>query len=603
VVVPVAAAAIRAASGAARGARAVGVGGRKVAVGGKRAVGAGARATRAVGKPGARAVGRAPRQIRRAAAGRGPGTGAPGSRRPDPVQQLTKATRSGRSGRPSPARGGRRGVVGRGVNVARRGARLADAGLTPAKRAMGMTGRGVGAAGLMGGGIRRRLGDAQGGRAAGTGAQFAAVAAGTGLWAAWRSGRVAVKAARFAARRIPGRRGLKLTLILVVLLGLLVVTTSAAYKRQGDADQRTRAELAAGVAAVGAAWEESQSRGCGSSREQGQVGDDIRFAEVFNRTAELGVDPRLVAAVAAQESGFDPDAVLQASAAGIMQFVEGTARSWGLRADDSLLTPAFREDPDPRLDERFDPAKAIPAGARLLASLHDEFAGADDYWVYDEEGWDPAWQLALAGYNAGSGAVRSRRGIPPFPETRNYVRAIMQGWERYREEYPAGELADEGGTSADSDSAGCGVVTGNADRQAIVARARIWTEDENVPYSQSAFYPRPGDFPQGTLGWRQDCSGFVSMTWQLDVNATTVTLDSTYAVPIERDELLAGDVILKPQSGSAGHVVLFERWDEDPDYYWGYEQTAGEGTTVHRRIPYPYFHPTGYSPYRSRALA
>lgn len=137
------------------------------------------------------------------------------------------------------------------------------------------------------------------------------------------------------------------------------------------------------------------------------------------------------------------------------------------------------------------------------------------------------------------------------------------------------------------------------DRQEILARAASWlgADGQGVPYSMSAYHD----------GWRTDCSGYVSMAWNLrtdqgdKINATTVTLDSTHAVPIARSQLQPGDLILKPAAGGDGHAVLFERWDADPGYYWAYEQ-AGSTGTVHRRIRYPYGGAPGYAPYRSRAL-
>lgn len=117
------------------------------------------------------------------------------------------------------------------------------------------------------------------------------------------------------------------------------------------------------------------------------------------------VTPALLAAQLHQESGFRSDAVSTAGAQGVAQFMPGTWRTWG--ADRDGVGAA-----DP-----FDPADAIPADARALCSMVGMAtrAGLDG----------PPVALALAGYNAGWGAVLRYRGIPPYPQTRQYVRAIL----------------------------------------------------------------------------------------------------------------------------------------------------------------------------------
>lgn len=157
-------------------------------------------------------------------------------------------------------------------------------------------------------------------------------------------------------------------------------------------------------------------------------------------------------------------------------------------------------------------------------------------------------------------------------------------------------------------------VDAGPERQAIIQRAYSWlnancpetpalqvdheTMNCGMPYSQAATRD----------GWRTDCSGYVSMAWNLDrpeipTGADTVALGSTYAVPIDKEELLPGDILLKPDPGNLGHVVLFEGWANDEHTeYWGLEQAGSPDETVRRRIPYPYFSPN-YVPYRSNHLA
>jgi hypothetical protein len=123
------------------------------------------------------------------------------------------------------------------------------------------------------------------------------------------------------------------------------------------------------------------------------------YASLFTRAgAQYGVDPALLAAVAKTESGFSPSAVSVAGAKGLMQLMPGTAASLGV---------------DP-----LDPAQAVDGSARLLKQLLGRFGGRVD--------------LALAGYNAGPGAVDRYGGVPPYAETRTYVQRVTSAWEAYR---------------------------------------------------------------------------------------------------------------------------------------------------------------------------
>ena len=106
--------------------------------------------------------------------------------------------------------------------------------------------------------------------------------------------------------------------------------------------------------------------------------------------ARYGVSPQLLSAVAKNESGYDPTAVSPAGAQGLMQLMPSTAQGLGV---------------DP-----LDPAQAIDGAARLLAGHLQKFGSVD---------------LAVAAYNAGGGAVTRYGGIPPFPETQNYVRRVL----------------------------------------------------------------------------------------------------------------------------------------------------------------------------------
>jgi len=123
----------------------------------------------------------------------------------------------------------------------------------------------------------------------------------------------------------------------------------------------------------------------------------------------------------------------------------------------------------------------------------------------------------------------------------------------------------------------------------MIARAQVWVE-KKVPYNQGAEYD----------GYREDCSGYVSMAWETaKPGYTTFTLPQI-SKPISKDDLQPGDVLLC----TTEHVVLFGGWsDASKTQYVAYEETKpGEGT-VKRVTPYPYWYNTGcFKPYRFNSV-
>ncbi len=102
------------------------------------------------------------------------------------------------------------------------------------------------------------------------------------------------------------------------------------------------------------------------------------------------VPPSLFVRLVTQESAWNPNAVSHKGAIGLAQLMPGTAKLLGVNP--------------------YDPRENLEGGARYLRQQYETFG---------------SWQLALAAYNAGPGAVRQHGGVPPYRETRNYVKAIL----------------------------------------------------------------------------------------------------------------------------------------------------------------------------------
>lgn len=123
--------------------------------------------------------------------------------------------------------------------------------------------------------------------------------------------------------------------------------------------------------------------------------DDVPYSGIINAKCEkYGVDPNLVRSIIKAESDFNPSAVSNKGARGLMQLMPSTAADMGVR-------------------KIFDPAQNIDGGVKYLRYLLHCFNG-------DVE-------LSVAAYNCGQGRViRNGMCVPAIPETRNYVRKVMR---------------------------------------------------------------------------------------------------------------------------------------------------------------------------------
>jgi soluble lytic murein transglycosylase-like protein len=138
----------------------------------------------------------------------------------------------------------------------------------------------------------------------------------------------------------------------------------------------------------------------GSALDGFTTGDAKVDSYIVDSSARHGVDPVLIYSVMHRESAFKKLAISYKGARGLMQLMPATAARFGVR-------------------NIFDPAQNIEAGTRYMRWLLNRFNG--------DVG------LALAGYNAGEGAVDKYRGVPPYRETQEYVKRITERYALMRD--------------------------------------------------------------------------------------------------------------------------------------------------------------------------
>ena len=129
-------------------------------------------------------------------------------------------------------------------------------------------------------------------------------------------------------------------------------------------------------------------------------GDPKDFDGMINQASKQhNVDEHLIRAVIRQESAFNPKATSWCGAQGLMQLMPETAKELGCQ-------------------NSMDPYQNIMAGTKYLRQLLDRFGGD--------------MTKAVAGYNAGPGAVEAAGGVPPYDETQNYVVKVLENYRNYK---------------------------------------------------------------------------------------------------------------------------------------------------------------------------
>ncbi len=139
-------------------------------------------------------------------------------------------------------------------------------------------------------------------------------------------------------------------------------------------------------------------KGKGKSKEKKNIGSDLEIKKAIDQIARnIQIDPDLIKAIIMAESGGNPFAISPKGALGLMQLMPETANEL------SISNP-------------FDPEENIRGGTKYLSWLLKTYNGD--------------LLSALAAYNAGPGTVKKFGGIPPYPETINYIKRVLRYWKQ-----------------------------------------------------------------------------------------------------------------------------------------------------------------------------
>lgn len=152
-----------------------------------------------------------------------------------------------------------------------------------------------------------------------------------------------------------------------------------------------------------------------SSKEVRSIAQSIIFYTIlFNRGEKVEIDPRLIVAIIYCESKFKPDSVSKKGAKGLGQIMPSTAKF-------------FRTYPDYLLN----PVINVYGTVKIFRNYLNRYQHLPPYYQL---------QYALAAYNAGPAAVERNGGIPPYPETQNFINNVIRV---YRQLAPTGNMIRE----------------------------------------------------------------------------------------------------------------------------------------------------------------
>ncbi|MFI9019489.1 NlpC/P60 family protein [Streptomyces griseus] len=235
------------------------------------------------------------------------------------------------------------------------------------------------------------------------------------------------------------------------------------------------------------------------------------------------VSPNLLAALLAQESGFNPKASSPVGAQGIAQFMPSTWESHGIDANE-----------DGKRDV-WDPEDAIPSSGKYLCTIAKEV---------DDVPGDKRSNM-LAAYNAGSGAVKKYGGVPPYKETQHYVQTISAR---------ADESPASGGGNATTEQ---GAIALRAAEKKLGA-PYSWGGGNAAGASTGGCCSPNGSTGAGTVGF--DCSGLVLYAYAKAGISLPRTAAQQYAAskPVQPGEMRPGDLVFYgTTAGNIHHVGIF----------------------------------------------